>query len=116
MAYNLKLGTDHDLIIGRGAMRVEGAELVLQNVKCRLLTFYGEWKRHPSYGLPWLRSLDRGYDLTTLEFVIRQTIEETNGVKSVDAIQLIPNNETRTLYVYFNATTEFGSASLGVSL
>ncbi|ARM70530.1 baseplate wedge subunit [Shewanella phage SppYZU05] len=106
----------HDIIVGRRAARVDGRDLCLQNVKCRLLCFLGEKKRHPDLGLPWQSVLDRSYDLHAMKLAINECIVSTPHVQSVEKLELIADNKTRVLRVMFEATTDYGSISNEVSI
>lgn len=57
MCGNLKLDSNWDIIIVRGATRTEGADFVAQNVKSRLLTHLGECQHNRLLGLPWYDGL-----------------------------------------------------------
>lgn len=58
MAGNLKLDSNHDIIIGRGATRVGGIKgTSCTACKCRLLALLGEWKRDTSLGIPWFDAI-----------------------------------------------------------
>lgn len=116
MAYNLKLDVNHDIIVGRSVERVEGLLYVTQLVKCRLLTFLGEWKLDRSVGVPWTGVLDRTYDISATKFAIQQTIVTTPGVKTLDALTLKADNTTRLLTVEFTATSIHGPIISGVTV
>ena len=114
---NLRLDPEtHDLIVGRSISRVSGRELCLQNVKCKLLCFLGEKKRHPELGLPWQSVLDRSYDLHAMKMAINEAIVSTPHVKSVTKLELIADNTTRVLRVTFEASTDYGTIGTEVSV
>lgn len=114
---NLKLDpVTHDLIPGRAYARTKDAELVVQNVKSRLQTFYREWLLGPNLGIPWLEVLDKSYNLEALRTIIYNTILSTNGVESVSDLVLITNTTTRKLEITFYGTTVYGKFSDTVSI
>jgi len=106
MSFNLKLDpVTHDLIIGAGFERVEGAEYVIQLVKTRLLTFLGEWELDPSLGLPWFEF--GSLELAQAQGVIADVIKSTPGVQALTSINV--SREGRDLYVNFTARTIYGT-------
>lgn len=116
MSFNMKLGADHDIIVGRTVARTEKLEYTAQLVKCRLLTFLGEWELDPNLGLPWVGVLDRSYDISAMKFAVRNTIQSTTGVKSVDSLSLRADTNTRLLTVSFTATSVYGQISTEVTV
>ena len=113
---NLKLDSNHDIIVGRSTTRTSGRDYALQMVKCRLLAFLGEKKREPELGLPWMSVLDRTYDLHAMKMAINECIISTPHVKVVNSLTLTANNTTRQLQVAFEASTDYGPISDGVTV
>jgi hypothetical protein len=117
MAFNLKLNSDNDIIIGRGASRVAGKEFTIQLVKNRLLTVLGEWKADTSLGLPWFSDIMvKAPDLSLVEGLILDCIKRTKHVLDVTSIDLSLNEKTRTLTVTFTALTDWGLFDSTVAL
>ena len=112
MAFNLKLNSDNDIIIGRGAARVEGMAYTAQLTKNRLLTVLGEWKANKSLGLPWFSDIMiKGADLSLVEGLILDCIKGTPHVLDVLSISLVIDKATRILTVTFEALTDWGTFS-----
>lgn len=116
MSVNLKLNAEHDIIVTRSIERTEGLEYCVQLVKCRLLTFLGEWKLDANLGVPWTGVLDRSYDISATKFAVQRTIETTVGVKTLNSLTLKADNETRLLTIEFTATSIYGEISAGVTV
>lgn len=116
MSFNLKLGDDHDIIIGRSAERTQGLEFTAQLVKCRLLTFLGEWELNRNLGLPWMGVLRKSFDISALKFAVQNTIENTAGVLTVDSLSMRADTKTRMLTIEFTVTSKYGEISSGVSI
>ena len=116
MSFNLKLGADHDIIVGRQVSRTDKLEYTVQLVKCRLLTFLGEWALDRGIGVPWTGVLDRSYDISATKFAIQNTIQTTVGVKSINSLSLKADPTTRLLTVEFTATSIYGEISAGVTV
>lgn len=109
MAGNLKLGSNHDIIIGRGAARVGGAEQVAQLVKCRLLTVLREWKFDRSIGLPWFDSiLTKNVKVSDIQLAVSNIISSTRGVRQILDIQVVADFRERTLKIDFTAVSVYG--------
>lgn len=109
MAGNLALDSNHDIIIGRGATRVGGAEQVAQLVKCRLITLLGEWQQDTSLGLPWFDAIfTKNVRPSDIQAAISNIIRTTNGVQQLLDIQIVPDFRTRKLTITFNAISDYG--------
>lgn len=107
MSYNLKLDAEDDIIIGRGAERVEGVEYIVQLVKCRLTTILGEWDLDESIGIDWFNIMGANADLSIIQGIVTQTIRDTRGVDSLTSIDLNVDRATRKL------TIDFAGVALG---
>lgn len=118
MANNLQLDPDTwDLIIGRGATRVEKLSYTAQLVKSRLLTVLGEWKPVPTLGMPWFDAvLTKAPDISLIEGLIRDVIIGTPHVIDIPYINLNLNKGSRTLNVSFSAISDWGDFEEEVSL
>lgn len=112
MAGNLALDSNHDIIIGRGATRIGGAEQVAQLCKCRLLTLLGEWKQDTSLGLPWFDAIfSKQVRASDIESAVANIIRSTNGVQQLISIQVEPDFRTRELNISFTAISDYGNLS-----
>lgn len=109
---NLMLDPDtHDIIPGRQMTRVSGALYVAQLVKCRLLTFLGEWVLDRNIGAPWYGVLERHYDISATRLAIKNIIETTSGVLVLETLDLQADSRARQLKVQFTAKTVHGGIS-----
>lgn len=112
MSGNLMLGADHDIIIGRGATRIDGAAMVAQLVKTRLLTLLGEWEQDPSRGLPWFDSIfSKQVRPSDIQAAIANIIRQTNYVRQIISVDIDANYRTRLLTIQFTAISTFGNIS-----
>lgn len=110
MAGNLLLDSNHDIIIGRGATRVGGAEEVAQIVKCRLLTVFGEWKHDPTTGLPWFEGIfTKTVRTADIEAAIANIIRSTPGVQQLISINIDADFREREVRVSFIAISDYGN-------
>lgn len=110
MSGNLKLDSNWDIIIGRGATRTGGADFVAQNVKSRLLTLLGEWQQNKALGLPWYDGL-LGKHVTPndLQVAVQNVILTTPNVRYVASIDVNADYRGRTATISFTAETDFGT-------
>lgn len=108
---NYLLDDNHDIIIGKRIARVSGAKYVMQTVKCRLLTFFGEWVLDRSIGVPWDAILVKGYSLDVVYHSVRRTIETTKGVREVLSLSMAEDKKARKLVISFEARTIYGTIS-----
>lgn len=112
MAGNLALDSNHDIIIGRGATRVGGAEQIAQLVKCRLLTLLGEWKQDTSLGIPWFEGIfTKNVRPADIQLTIANIIRGTAGVQQLISIELDADYRARTLTITFTAISDYGNIS-----
>lgn len=117
MAGNLRLDPiTHDIIIGRGATRVGGAQQVAQLCKCRLMTLLGEWKQDESLGLPWFEAIfTKQVRPADIQSAVASIIRSTNGVQQLISIDVDANFRTRELTISFTAISDYGNISEFVS-
>ena len=112
MAGNLALDSNHDIIIGRGATRIDGAAQVAQLVKCRLLTLLGEWKQDISIGLPWFDAIfTKQVRPSDIEAAIANIIRGTAGVQQLISVDVNPDYRERFLSISFVAISDYGDIS-----
>ena len=109
MSGNLALDDNHDIIIGRGATRIAGADMVAQLVKCRLLTILGEWQQDTTLGLPWFDAIfTKQVRPSDIQAAIANIIRTTNSVRQIISIDVNADYRARLLTVSFTAITDFG--------
>ena len=112
MAGNLALDSNHDIIIGRGATRIGGAEQIAQLVKCRLLTLLGEWKQDTSLGIPWFEGIfTKNVRPADIQLTIANIIRGTAGVQQLISIELDADYRARSLTITFTAISDYGNIS-----
>jgi len=112
MAGNLKLDSNHDIIIGRGATRVGGVEYVAQLCKCRLLTLLREWQNDPTLGLPWYEEiLTKNSKVADIQVVLANVIRKTNHVRQITSLEVLADYRTRLLTVNFTAISDYGDVT-----
>jgi hypothetical protein len=100
-----------DLVFEGGSLvRIEGVDEIAQHIRVRLRLLRGEVPERQDLGMPVFDDLlikGAAYDLITQ--AIRDTIQGTPGVVSVDAVDLGElDSATRTLPVSFSATVSLG--------
>lgn len=116
MSGNLALNSSHDIIIGRGATRVGGAEMVAQLVKCRLLTLLGEWKQDTTLGLPWFDAIfTKQVRPADIQAAVGNIIRATSYVRQLISISIDADFRTRALSITFTAISDFGDITEIVS-
>jgi len=104
----------HDLILkdGGGVERVTDGRYVVQLVKSRLLTGFGEWLLNPSLGWIDLSDYKKNPDLFHIELKARQIILSTPNVNTIDEFTMVLSK--RILNISFKATTVFGVIDLTI--
>ena len=97
---------------GGGVTRVSEGRYTVQAVQSKLRTILGEWPLDPTVG--WLNFDDfkKNYNLFDIELRARKIILETEGVLTIDEMDLVVSK--RVLTLSFKATTVYGGISLTV--
>lgn len=105
----------HDLVVYSDLQLIDS---VSQRIKQRLLVLAGEWFLDKEKGLPYIDELfsKKEGDTRLIESVIRKTIVETPGVKSLLSFSVNYRNEERVGSISFTVSTTEGLSSLEVVL
>lgn len=108
---------NHDLFLdatGNLAFHTDFADVVAQRIHCRLQTVKGEWYQGPGVGVPMFDEvLVKNPNLVTLQHLFSSVIAGTDGVKTVNSIQLSVDAATRNLLIKFDATATDGTPVTG---
>lgn len=87
-------------------------EAPAQAVKTRLALRLGEWFLDTSDGTPWNTEILGAHTQNTRDAALRERIEGTTGVSSLDAYSSSYNPDTRSLSVSATVTTSYGTATI----
>lgn len=94
-----------------------GIDAIKQKVKLRLRFFLGEWFLNTSEGVAWRQNiLIKNPNITVVNTLIKKAILGTEGIDGLLSFELITNNSTRTLTINFKAQTNYGIATMGVTI
>lgn len=112
-----KLDKNGDMTFGRGQADYfrDVPEAPAQAVWTRLALRLGEWFRDTSAGTPWDTEILGAHTQSTRDFAIRDRIENTAGILSLDGYQSTFNPNTRTFTVQATVTTVYGRAVVYLS-
>lgn len=107
---DLKLDGNHDLAVeGNTLVLIEGADEVTQRLRCRLLTFRGEWFLNEARGVPYYQEVFvKRNPPTRVEAAIKREILTTPGVLELLEYAQDINIATRLLTVTFKARATDG--------
>lgn len=111
-----KLDTNGDIHFGYGDADFisDSAQTVAQKVVQRLRLWEGEWFLDVTAGTPWkARVLGRKYSRNIVQ-IIKQRIEETEGVQSVSSLDVSFDGNSRNLKINAHIMTEWGGAIVSV--
>jgi len=76
-----------DLDIADDDALIDGAELIAQRIKIRILTYRGDWILDQEAGLPWLTWLgQRPFPVQQVRARLRREFEAVDGVTGVDEV------------------------------
>lgn len=110
--FDILLAPDGDLYLKDGDIVL--TDSVSQAIKIRLRWFLGEWKFNTTYGLPYYEEVFiKGYNLSLVERKIKEQILAVEKVKSIVAIKLNVNRQTRHLDVTYTVQLESGEVLEG---
>ncbi len=106
------LGDDGDLqLTSTGDVAtVSGRDAVAQHVRVRLRFHRGECAFDLRLGFPWRQEVlgVKGPELDRVRSLVRQTIETTPGIASLNQLSLSHDRRARRIAVTFRATTREG--------
>lgn len=111
MSYDIALGADHDLRIGRNGdlLLVDGAARVAQQVKITLLMFLGEWFMDTDFGVPYIESiLVKNPKMAAINAILRARIIDVPGVNRILTLTPTFDRPARALRVVFEIDTTYG--------
>jgi hypothetical protein len=75
---------DISLIDGKASLIEDGNKLLAQKVELRMKTYYGEWYRNYTLGVPYFESiLKKGVELSFVDAIFKDVIKSTSGVNRV---------------------------------
>lgn len=91
---------------------ITGADRILQAIKIRLRTWYGEWFLDTTIGLPYLdKIMVKNPSLPTIDNLLRAEILAVDGVAYAPSVVSVVDASKRTLSVTFTADTTYGRIS-----
>lgn len=107
-----KLDASGDMMFGRGQQDYyrDVPEAPAQAVKTRLALRLGEWFLDVTDGTPYDTEILGAHTQNTRDAAIRERIEGTQGVASLDAYSSTFNPDTRAFVVQATVTTIYGPA------
>ena len=107
---HIALDSENQLMFENGTFRIvaDGAEL-LQNLRCRLLSYEGEYFLDRTSGVPYFQQIfKKPLDLSNAESILKQVILETDGVESIIKFAVSFNSSIRKLAIEFSIETIYG--------
>lgn len=113
-----KLDENGDIVTS-GVIWNEGQCAIAQTIKTRLKLFLGEYFRDITEGVPWFEKpdgsngiLQKGYSLTQVESLLRNTISRTTGVLTILSFNSDYDENRRQLTVNAIVATEYGTVEV----
>lgn len=101
---------NHDWTFGRGLQDYKlDSRAVSQNVKTRLLSFYGDCFFDEDSGIDWFNLLGYGTE-ELLEIAIKQTILETENVSAINNIVIDFDRINRHITAKYDIQTVFSQS------
>lgn len=99
-----------DLLLESGRLRLAtGLDAIAQDVTMRLRFFLGEWFLDTRIGVPYFQDiLVKNPNIPRATQLLRQVVQETPGVTSVDRFDFTLDAQARKASVAFSASTTTG--------
>jgi hypothetical protein len=86
------------------------ARMILQRIECNLRFIRGEWYLDQRQGTPWREKVwVKNPDLKVIRRIVRDVIEHTPGVDSIDTLSLIFDRSSRMLTISFVGVADTGA-------
>lgn len=96
-------------ISGNVLSLTDGKQEVLQLIRDNLRFFQGEEPLNPTLGVPYFQQiLDKATPIKTSEAILKQVVQNTDGVIDVLGFTLVLDPNTRKATVSFSVTSEDG--------
>lgn len=103
------LDSDGDWRFGKGkANYLRRSEAIQQNVVTRLRSFTDDWFLNITNGLPWIDMLGSRNNETRILREIERVVLSTEGVRSIERIELISIDENRNAVIHVSLTDIYG--------
>lgn len=119
MEYRVRRLDENGDIVTSGVIFAEKAEAIAQTISTRLKLFTGEYFRDITEGVPWFEKTDgsegilsKGYSLSEIESLLRNTIANTDGVLTILTFSTDFDNDKRQFVVQATAATEYGTVEV----
>jgi len=102
--FDISFDSTHDMHLnGRDIAFTDETNVVVQRLKIRIQFLFKEWFLDNRVGLPYTQTIfEKGTDLKDVYTLFRQVIKNTEGVTSIESLELTPNPEERSLAVAFS--------------
>ena len=109
----------HDLVVADYDLQlVTEVDQIVQSVKMRLLTIFGEWFLDSREGIQYFSVVcTKNPDLSLIDSIMKATIVETEGVSELMMYTSVLDKPNRRLTITFQVNTTYGittTISLGV--
>jgi hypothetical protein len=100
---DIENGGTGDLVVENGLLvRVDGAEAVRQNLRQRLLTFFGEWFLDLTQGIPYFEHVfKKQINPSVLDAIFKNAIINTPGVTELLEFDIDIDTSTRLMTLIF---------------
>lgn len=107
---DIKLDSNGDIDLSTNALQLTtGIDAIVQHLKQRLRTFYGEWFRDRRIGVPYFEQiLIKNPNPNVIDSIFKRAILDTPGIISLVTIDIDFEPTTRTMTLNFEAKSTAG--------
>lgn len=101
-----------DMVFGHSVLDFysDQVEAVAQLVDTRLNLFLGEWFLDTSEGVDYFGGMERPFNQSGFDLMLRMVILQTPGVVQINSLVVALNRDTREITVDGEIDTEYGAA------
>lgn len=109
---------DHDLALDGADLKfADEDDIVKQRLTIRLQFLLAEWFLDNTVGVPYTQTIFAvGTTLSDIYDIIRKKIIETDGVNSLETLELTPNADGRSLRIDFEVISNTGNTTSTVNI
>jgi hypothetical protein len=116
--YDIAFDEDHDMYLdGADIVFTDEDTALVQRLTIRLQFLFEEWFLDNTVGIPYAQTIfDQGTSLEDIYSIFRKAISNTNGVESIQQLDLTPDPNEKGLRVDFAVNDNTASGTVEVTI
>jgi len=116
--YDIKFDVNHDMYLdGADIAFADETNILSQRLKIRLQFLFGEWFLDNQVGIPYTQFVfEQGSSLEDIYAIFRKEIIETDGVESLQKLELTPAPNNKELRIDFVVNNGIAAETIIINL